>query len=251
MLFSCQENTSTIENESTKLSSKNIINFKGLSFDNRYSLSEKEVNETYKKGFKSALEKEKNKYYKSKGLSSKLQESFEDERLVQATVDMLPYLPFQEDGVNIEMIQRDIPNLSIEEYVEYEDVIDDYYNTTLDNLVARRYYDDTFEPYRLDELRYDDTYNTSYYTPQPPRIPIYKDAKLTGEDTETCVKKLANLKGIRVRRIVAAYTADRDAESNAKSYYPNLSTLNTKRDAFRHTIWQALLSKYYWTTSSK
>lgn len=62
---------------------------------------------------------------------------------------------------------------------------------------------------------------------------------------------MGNIKDRHIRQLVATYTADRDARGSSQEYYPDLHKVNTKRDAFRHTVWQALLCKYYWTISSK
>ena len=45
-LISCYDNNNEVETEILENSTTNTINFKGLSFKNRYSLSEKDIDET-------------------------------------------------------------------------------------------------------------------------------------------------------------------------------------------------------------
>ncbi|TXD50758.1 MULTISPECIES: hypothetical protein [unclassified Polaribacter] len=230
MLFlSCTEDTNIIDQNNIEDTTEKTINFKGLVFKNSYNLSEEDLNAHKKEGFKTILLEKGKAYYKSKGLSPKTAEELDNYRLLEATRSMLPYLPFQEDGINEAMILRDLPELTAETLYENQDIIDDYYNSSLDRIVATRYFDNTYVPIP----KFDGIYDLEDYTPKPPFIPIYKEYKNQGETTADCVLRLADIKWFHVRRGVALFTADRDANSNAYKYYPNLNKVNTKRDAFR------------------
>lgn len=250
--LSCNQDIISIDGSNnlngTEIISQKTINFKGLVFKNSYNLSEKKLNSPKQKGFINILQEVGEAYYKSKGLSRKVSDEFDEDVLLEATRDMLPYFPFQEEGVNEEMILRDLPDLTGEIFEVNQELIDEYYNSSLDIAVANRYFDNTYVPYDLEILK--DAPNFDY-TYTPPVIPTYPKVKNVGETTKDCFFRISGIKYHHVRRMVAVITAARDADANAYDYYPNLNKVNTKRDAFRHTIWQALLSKYFWTTSSK
>lgn len=61
-----------------------------------------------------------------------------------------------------------------------------------------------------------------------------------------------------IRSLISIYYASTRAESYSTSEYQNingsgtnLSSSDTKRDAFRHVLWSSLLARYYWTVTSK
>lgn len=54
-----------------------------------------------------------------------------------------------------------------------------------------------------------------------------------------------------VKAKIAFYKASVKARKISKEYYPNLKYSNTRRDAYRHVLWSALLSKHFSSSSIK
>ena len=75
--------------------------------------------------------------------------------------------------------------------------------------------------------------------------------KQDGEDTVACTLKELSIDWWDVRRYVAYYKAAAYATWNATISYPSIGKVNTKRDAFTHTLWNGLLANHYYTMSSK
>lgn len=153
----------------------------------------------------------------------------------------MPYFPFQDDGVNLEMIQYDFPDLSQTEIEENIDVIDEYYGRALNDAIAKDYF-------RIRDLDFYVDSPTTYY---PPRIPTHTSEANEGESKEDCIFRLGNINKWDFRQNYAIFFADRGAKSSSTNYYGDLGSNYTKRDALKHITWNALLSRLYWTTSSK
>jgi len=93
-----------------------------------------------------------------------------------------------------------------------------------------------------------------YNTPinnNPPTIPVHTSEANENESKNNCILRLGGIKGNDFRQLYASYFAEKEAAKSARSKYDHLDSNNTKRDAYRHTVWNALLSRFYWTVSSK
>lgn len=157
---------------------------------------------------------------------------------------MLPYFPYQEDGANLAMIKKDIPEITEENFEENAEIIEDYYSISLNTVVSERYYDESYVPYLNDEI--DDI---EYYTPNPPQLPNFKVIpKLEGEKTIDCFLRSHSLSLLGLNAFIMSSL---EADNYAKTYYGSLDPVNTKRDAFRHTIWNALMCLNFYTISSR
>jgi len=78
-----------------------IISYKGLKVKNRYQLKEKEINLDVSENFITVLKK-KNKKFQQKG--TELSDELLFEESLESAERVLPYFPYEDDGVNLEMI---------------------------------------------------------------------------------------------------------------------------------------------------
>jgi hypothetical protein len=248
LTFSCQhEDDFTGEKQAIEIGSSKLDSFKGLPVNHRFKSSIIELELDKSKIFKTVILEEKTAYYKSKGISFK--GNFENEkldmaRLYRETGRVLRCFPYQENGVNAEMIRRDFPTLSDDRIGQNIELIDEYYSRNLNQEVARRY----VLPERFEE---DCGGSGSGGTTNIPIIPVVKKFKNEGESQKDCVLRLADIGFWSWRSKYALLLAQKKSEYYSTLKYPNLSTGDTKRDAYRHTLWSALLAKYYFTVSSK
>ncbi|ARV14744.1 DUF6973 domain-containing protein [Polaribacter sp. SA4-12] len=140
------------------------------------------------------------------------------------------------------MIQYDFPELSQTEIEDQIDLIDEYYARALNNTIVN---------HMEGVLDLDDFV---YYNPpnnNPPVIPTHNSENLPNEEKKDCILRLGDINWIDFKQLYSMYFADKGATNSSRSKYDHLDPNNTKRDDYRHTVWNALLSRYYWTTSSK
>lgn len=142
------------------------------------------------------------------------------------------------------MIYQDFPHMNEEEVENNLDNIDEYYGKALNKTISEYLLDPNYLKDFEEEY---DVKITTYI----PKVPIHVTKLKEGESKKNCVKRLANIKWNDFRQLIASANADKYARLYAESRYPNLSPANTKRDTYRHALWNALLCRYYWTTSSK
>mgnify|MGYP006893271503 CR=1 FL=1 len=143
----------------------------------------------------------------------------------------------------MEMVKKDFPTLSEKQIATNLEEIDSYYSRNLNDMVASRY---------LVEFDEDEDYGGGgNYNPTPPKMPAITDLKQAGEDTRACTLRELSIDWWDVRRYVAYHKAGAYAKLNAALSYYSIGQTNTKRDAFRHTLWNGLLANHYYTMSSK
>ncbi len=164
------------------------------------------------------------------------------EVLYTETKNTLKHFPYQDEGVNSDMIRHDFPTLSDREIGENIDVIDEYYTRNLNQEVARRYVANITKVDIWDGI-------VDYpITIKTPKIPYIKKFRQDGESKKSCILRLTE---IGVKGKFAMLLASKVSEKDAYNKFPNLSSSSTQRDAYRHTLWSALLAKYYFTVSAK
>lgn len=250
LLYSCQnEDDFSLEKEEAKIEKSSTIDFKGLPVNHRFKTKTTYLKLENSKSFKKVLLQERTDYAKEKGIFQKgmANKEIDIEKFSKAVNQSAKYFPYQEIGTDIEMIQRDFPTLSKEEIYDNSDKIDDYYSRNLNDMVARR----CLRPIDDDSDEYGGG-GSGNYNPSPPKMPeIITSYKNDGETTRNCTLRQLSIDWWDVRRYVAYHKAGFYAGKIAKEKYPQIGQGNTKRDAYRHTIWNALLASYYTTTSSK
>ncbi|WOC40119.1 DUF6973 domain-containing protein [Polaribacter sp. HL-MS24] len=131
------------------------------------------------------------------------------------------------------MIKQDFPTLTETEIEENIELIDEYYSQNLDYVV-------------LDKIaKKEDEYAGKF-----------------AARSKTCVyKKIISIKWGFVRATYAMVLASTRASTSAGNYYPDSygsyygyaggGGTDTRGDAYRHILWNALLADYYFTFSSK
>ncbi len=203
------------------------------------------------------LRKEARKKSKVAGKSAKIDIEIEDETLddielptpemlVEAAKVVLNQFPYEEiEGyattfnpnpysTNHEMIKDDFSGLSDAEIEANENIIDDYYSDNLDYMV-------------LNEIAINPQLYNNLGTNKS-RLRKSNDEGLIA----ACSLSIAFFEGYGLVRPAISYLfATPKSDSSAASKYPNLGGGNTRRDAYRHMLWNALLANYYFTISSK
>jgi len=240
-----------------------FIYYRGLKVKKRFKASEKELKvKKDKKSLKALynrLRKEARKGSKTQGKKSKMSYEIDDEpledvelptpeMLVEAAKVVLNQFPYEEienyaviyrpgkEFLDEEMIRDDFSNLSDSEIEANEDIVNDYYSENLDYMV-------------LDEIANNPgTYNglgTNYQ----------KNAKSNGEIAiALCTINAASDDGYGYVRSAISYLLATDrADDSSTNYYAirGVEPYNTRRDAYRHMLWNSLLAQYYFTISSK
>ena len=246
-----------------KKKSSKFIYYQGLKVKKRFLASEEELNtKKDKKDLKklyNKLRKEARKKSKPtiKGVKTDIEiedEPLDDielptpEMLVEAAKVVLNQFPYEEiegyaviyrpgkEFVDEEMIRDDFSSLSDSEIVANENIINDYYSDNLDYMV-------------LNEIANNPNAYSNFST-QYNRI-----AKNNGEIAiGLCTINAASDNGYGYVLSSISYSlATTRADDSSTNYYaseiPN--PYNTRRDAYRHMLWNALLANYYFTISSK
>lgn len=162
-------------------------------------------------------------------------DNFSIEQIAKAVEEELVKFPYAKEGDDvkekIELLKNDFPTLSDKDIQDNINVIEDYYHQSLDYLVYKRLVNETPE--------------TSKATKND-----YGSAQVDCIDSKGVFKSYGGSFGSRAMALAAFYQAGK-AKSLAANEYPNLSSADTKHDAYRHILWNALLCRYYYTVSSK
>lgn len=230
------------------------ITFKGLKVKHRFMTPEGELgNKHTKKSLKALFKKLKEKNKKHKNLYVKLQ-SQEDELpnadvIVEASKLFLEQFPYKEivgyvalnrpssHLISQQMIEDDFSDLSDQEIKDNADVIDEYYSQNLDYLV-------------LDEIA---AHPERYEYLIPKNTQLAKTSFL-GDYLATYICTIAEAVNSGygfIRGTISYVLASSIASTSSTTNYPSMGEGDTRRDAYRHTLWNALLADYYFTISSK
>jgi hypothetical protein len=243
LIYSCQnEEGYSLEKQETAIDIANLVYFKGIPVNHRFKTSIVNLEKDASDKFNFILKEKRIKNginYARKGV-----ETLDVEKFSEAVDESFKYFPYQEEGFDLEMVKRDFPTLSEEQIAVNSEEIDSYYSRNLNDMVASRYvdYDDN-----------DDDWHGggSNYNPTPPKMPAITDLKQAGEDTAACTLRELSIDWWDVKRYVAYYKAGAYATWNAALSYYSIGQTNTKRDSFRHTLWNGLLANHYYTMSAK
>lgn len=135
------------------------------------------------------------------------------------------------NSLNVNMITTDFVNLSEQDIHPNNVVLDQYYSQNLDYMV-------------LAEI----ANNPTIYDNLDNNLAKTNNETLTAICTLLAIS--ANGYGWVRGAISYGLAGDRAIDSSS-NYYPNLDEANSRRDAYRHILWNSLLTQYYFTISSK
>jgi len=272
LIYSCQdefnENTDLTEPIS-EIDTSKLIDFKGLPVNHRFStpIKDLEIKHT-EESLKHLYQTSKRAVAKRKGLAFKgeYSELPSAELIAEATqtvLDLFPYKKVEEeleeqvteelDSIqlleiehlkqiefekeaqeHLEMIKQDFPTLTEAELESNIELIDEYYSQNLDYVVLNKIAE-----------------NEGTFA-----------SKVVSKSGKTCVyEKIISLKWGFARATYAMVLASTRASTSAGNYYPDSygsyygyvggGGTDTRGDAYRHILWNALLADYYFTVSSK
>lgn len=242
LMYSCQnEEDYSPEKQETAIDTSKLVYFKGIPVSHRFKTNIVNLEKDESDKFNFVLKEKRIKNginYTRKGV-----ETLDVEKFSDAVDESFKYFPYQEEGFDMEMVKKDFPTLSEEQIASNLEEIDSYYSRNLNDMVASRY---------LVEFEEDEDYGGGgYYNPTPPKMPAITDLKQDGEDTRACTLRELSIDWWDVRRYVAYHKAGAYAKWNAALSYYSIGQVNTKRDAFRHALWNGLLANHYYTMSAK
>ena len=222
------------------------IKYKGLTVNHRFNSSENELKEKHtKKYLKKLYNKLRKKYRKGKFFSktSDLEVDLPSpEVILEASKVVLPNYPYEEitgyNNINfisseesrVDMIQSDFDGFAESDIESHNEIIDEYYSMNLDYEV-------------LDEIA---SKPEIYYSIGD--VTLQKNGEF---GKYLCNMALFSLPYGLVRGSIAYTLAGSRAKKSSSNYYPNLDAGDTRRDAYRHILWNSLLAQYYFTISSK
>lgn len=230
----CKDEVMETVVEQGKQSAVKRIQFKGLEVNHRFASSVEDLRDKSYDDLLEFYKKERVMYLKSKGISSKQQISDPTlEAIVKIVDENLTKFPYATENTSEEgkwrMIKEDFPTLGDKEIQDNIDVIEEYYYKNLDYLV-------------FSELAKSNNNELLHR-----RGGYYGNLR--------CIRRRGAFNrgdGVSMALALNAfYHASKEAERFSKAAYPRMASGNTKRDAYRHIIWSALLCKYYRTISSK
>ena len=270
LTFSCQnqddlnteEQVVTEKEEKKEIDESKLIDFKGLPVNHRFStpVEELEVEHDY--------ETLKSMYNTQRRISTNgvkfglanptVQDLPAAEEIVAEAETHVAEYPFGDDKTDEEkweMIKNDFPTLTEEQIAENMDLIDQYYSQNLDYEtiagLANTEITQTKTPRVNQQAKIGSANATNnqihkmwciirkFQNPWHIISPVVTGGKIrTGEFSY-------------IRSLISIYYASTRAERYSTYEFPNLSSSDTKRDAFRHVFWSSLLARYYWTVSSK
>lgn len=238
------------KNKSGKEKVKKKIKYKGFTVNHRFNSTELELKEKHTQKYLKKLYNKlrKNKKVKSKVASSKVETVVLDlpnpEVILEAAKVVLNQFPYEEienfnlvgsfddeNTLNLDMISRDFENFTEVDIEANNEVLDEYYSQNLDFLV-------------LEEIA---------LNPQKYNIDNTIILKTSNEfATYYCTLNLmiAGDYGF-VRGTFSYFLAGTRADDSSTNYYSNFESSDSRRDAYRHILWNSLLAQYYFTISSK
>ena len=145
------------------------------------------------------------------------------------------------------MIKKDFPTLTEDELKKNIDLIDEYYAQNIDYIVLYEIANNGQEIENKVAQRTSKALSKNgnrawcilknYQSPWNFLVPPGFDS-FTGSFSYTLSS-------------IALLIASDQAETTSKNYYGDLGESNTRRDAYRHITWSALLAQHYFTVSSK
>ena len=255
--FNCQDTDfeEIVSEENTSKISK-LIDFKGLQVNHRFATPVEELKITHD------LERLKALYNKMRRGAKKnstnhtgkiAEEELPDgATILEAAKVVLPDFPYEEiegyteinrvnkEFVDVGMIENDFSDLTLAEIEEQAATVDQYYSRNLDYLVLKEIAHHP-EKYTIMTSKascsgdYDYDYNS--VNEFLANLCVYD---------HTMILVTGKLYGY-VRSAVAFLLAGGRAKTSSEENYHGLDPGDTRRDAYRHTLWNALLAQYYWT----
>lgn len=250
LLFNCQDNFLDEEIAKENLQEKIVtakgkpkkkIKYRGKWVNHRFKSSEKELKEKHTKKYLKKLYNKLKKKYRNKNVTSKgVEEELPSEQAIfEATKVVINQFPYPEiegfvllnkpekDVVDVNLIQQDFSNMSLTEIENNLETIDNYYSQNLEYAV-------------LDEIA------------QNPGE--YENLRGKMKSCNPYLKTMAEVMSYGygfVRASIAYSLAGKNAEDSANNFnnfYPSsMAEGNSRKDAYRHLLWNALLAQYYWT----
>jgi len=249
LMSSCQDQenySSEIDSSISKIDTSKLIDFKGLPVNNRFAtptkyLGIKHTEEVLKQIYNSSRLSLHSKNMTARTSNSELPSA---ELIVEATKKFLYLFPYENIEQELEneieglkrwqMIKQDFPTLTDIEIQENIDFIDEYYSQNLNYMV-------------LNEIAVNGE-------------ALMRNSVARG--SQSCVlKKIISIKWGLARATYAMFLASTRASVSANNYYPGHygtyfgyaggGGTDTRGDAYRHILWNALLADYYFTVSSK
>lgn len=224
------------------------IKYKGLTVNHRFNSTENELKEKHTQKYLKKLYnklRKKHKKIKNKGVSSKVELIDVDlpspEAIFQASkvvINEFPYEPIEGYSLNtndnidgrLDIIKSDFLGFTEADIVNNNEILDEYYSQNLDYAV-------------LDEIA---------SNPVKYENNVLSKSASSEFFIAACTMARALKHGYGLVRSTIAYSiAGPKSNSTAKSKYSTLDRTDTRRDAFRHILWSALLAQNYFTISSK
>ena len=258
--YSCQNQddfSSEIEQLVAEIDTSKLIDFKGLPVNHRFETPEEDLKvehslvflkQMYRKS-KNVIAKRKGIYYKTDNTelpdptlivesAKKILKDFPYGLIPEDITQELDYLTrIEKAKQNWEMIKKDFPTLNEKEIQENIDLIDEYYEQNLDYVI--------FNDIAENEQEYAGRITT------------------TSSKTASRSSCLANLFNLLLnngkinpfhipKAAIAIALVGSKPQTYAQEYYGETNGgNNTRGDAYRHTIWNALLADKYFTISAK
>ena len=232
LVYGCSFTNQILENKKLDEQSLTKANsfYKGIPVTHRFNEPTDKIT-TYK-NFEDIL-KQKSKQH---NLNFKISIKDIPQRFIVETVDrLLQEFPFmiENDDLKdkISILKADFPTLPDSEILKNSKIIEDYYYKNLDIRVVEE-----FIKKRLGNAN------------------ARRDKK---EEPFTCLQNKRLLKvyggsfGSYAMAVYAFYKASDQAQIEASGVFSDLDKVDTKRDAYRHVLWSALLCRNYYTVISK
>ncbi len=229
LFVSCSTENSTsvdtINFEGSRFSNYNIQIFKGIEVNDRFNVLGVQ-----------------DRSFTSSSVPSEDPSLMTSERVAQVVEMILPDFPFESSPeIVLEMIQNDFPTLPTKQIYQNLPIIEDYYNLSFESEFISTY----IEVFRVNPV----DNGTLIIAAQNSTITSLNDDAYNA----LCIIYEAGYTDTLLRSIKAIYALFKANEALEISgqIYPNLSSSNTKRDAFRHILWSSLLANNYITLTSK
>ena len=273
--FTSCEKEEFIEDPIVEIDTSKLVNFKGLPVDHRFDTPIEDLEAEHNLSYlKMMLNKMKQKVAVKKGITHKSNSGDfpSSDEILEAAKEIMHLFPYQDileqdeyetsglGSIQIadleqqyqleqdllakgkwEMIKQDFPTLTEQEIYDNIEAIDQYYEQNLDYAVFNEIANNG------EEIAY--------------RVALNKLNNSTVNSTDSCFTNLFEnliLFGIYPLNIVKAGIAiaivGKQPQRYAGDYYPDGDGdggSNTRGDAYRHTIWNALLANNYFTLIAK
>ena len=252
LIYSCQDQddySPEIAESNSKIDTSKLIDFKGLPVNHRFITPIENLNIKHTEDvLKQIYNNSKLGVIQQKGSASRTSniQLPNANLIVEATNEVIEQFPYRnieheleldpekEDLDHWKMIKTDFPTLTESEIEKNIELIDEYYSQNLDYVVLNKI----------------------------AKNEVVLARKVAAKSSESCVfKKIISIKWGLVRATYAMVLASTRASTSAGNYYPDSygsyygyaggGGTDTRGDAYRHTLWNALLANYYFTISEK